>query len=63
MTAQLSQTPVSNASVQLFFNTNLARQGAGQVYTVTGTQITWLAGTGTAPDMDTGDELIAVYNT
>jgi hypothetical protein len=61
LAATLSFTPLSDASVRLFFNTNFQAQGAGLVYTIAGTTITWLASTGTAADMDTGDELIAVY--
>jgi hypothetical protein len=61
ITDTLDNTPVSNASVKLFFNGVLATQGAGADYTISGSTITWLASSGTAPDMDTNDELIAVY--
>jgi hypothetical protein len=40
-------------------------QGAGLDYTIggpSGTTITWLAGTGTAPDMVDTDLLVAVYD-
>jgi hypothetical protein len=37
-------------------------QGAGLDYTISGTTITWLANTGTAPDMVNTDLLVAVYD-
>jgi hypothetical protein len=62
MSDTLDNTPVSNASVSLFFNGVHMRQGAGFDYTISGTTITWLASTGTAENMDTSDVLIAVYD-
>ncbi len=61
LTDTLSATPKSNASLTLFLNGVLQDQGAGKDYTVSGTTITWLAGTGTAVNMQTNDILTAVY--
>ena len=61
MTDTLNNTPVSNTSVQVFLNGLLQTQGATFDYTISGTTITWLAGTGTAVNQDTSDVLIAVY--
>lgn len=61
MTDTLNNTPSSTASVKLYLNGVLQRQGAGNDYTISGTTITWLASTGTAVDMDTTDVLDAVY--
>jgi hypothetical protein len=64
----LSFIPVSNASVKLFYGAagggGLAfmMQGAGLDYTISGQTITWLAGSGTAPDMLDTDLLVAVYD-
>jgi hypothetical protein len=57
----LNNTPVSNASVDLYLNGVHQKQGAGEDYTISGSTITWLASTGTAVDMDTTDELFASY--
>jgi len=57
----LAQTPISNSAVVLFFNGVQQIQGAGEDYTISGSTITWLASTGTAVDMTTGDDLVAVY--
>lgn len=57
----LDNTPTSNASVELFLNGVLQIQGSGEDYTISGSTITWLANTGTAVDMETTDDLIAVY--
>jgi hypothetical protein len=61
MADALNNTPVSAASVKLFYGGLLLRQGAGGDYTVSGTAITWLAGTGTAGPQAAGEVLIAVY--
>ncbi len=61
LSATLVSTPVSNLSLKLALNGVLQRQGATFDYTVSSQTITWLASTGTAVDMDTGDELIAFY--
>ena len=61
LTDTLNNTPKSNASVALFLNGVQQEQGSGKDYTISGTTITWLAGTGTAVDMETTDILIAVY--
>ena len=61
ITDTLDNTPVSDASVSLYLNSVHQRQGATFDYTISGSTITWLASTGTAVDMDTGDTLIAVY--
>jgi hypothetical protein len=57
----LDNTPVSGVSVVLFLNGQQMRQGATYDYTISGTTITWLASSGTAPDLTTGDTLIAYY--
>lgn len=57
----LDSTPVSSACVALFFNGVLCKQGATFDYSISGSTITWLASSGTAPDMTTGDSLIALY--
>jgi hypothetical protein len=54
----LNCSPVSE-SLRLFLNG--VEQEEGTDYTVAGTVITWLAGTGTAVDMDTQDRLTAYY--
>lgn len=61
LTDTLDSTPVSNASVSLYLNGVMQRQGAGNDYSISGTTITWLAGTGTAVDMETTDTLDALY--
>lgn len=61
LTDTLNATPVSNASVKLYLNGVLQKQGATFDYTISGVTITWLASSGTAVDMDTTDELLAVY--
>lgn len=60
----LDNTPlVSTASLTLFLNGVLQKQGAGFDYTVVASTgvITWLASTGTAVDMETTDTLDASY--
>lgn len=57
----LDSTPVSSACVALFLNGVLCKQGATFDYTISGSTITWLASSGTAPDMTTGDSLTALY--
>jgi hypothetical protein len=53
-------------SVMVFLNGILKRQGIGLDYTVgvgtNGVEITWLANSGTAVDMDTSDILTVVYS-
>lgn len=61
LSATLSFTPVSAASVILSFNGIVQDQGAGLDYTISGTTITWLASTGTAVNMDTGDGISVAY--
>ena len=61
LTDTLDNTPKTNASLLRFLNGIMRRQGAGNDYSVSGTAITWLASTGTAPDMDAGDSLDAYY--
>ncbi len=61
LTDVLGFLPASNASVRLFLNGVFQQQGVGADYTVSGTAITWLALTGTAVDMTTGDILVAAY--
>lgn len=62
LTDLLDNAPVSNASVTLFLNGVFQRQGAGADYSISGQTITWLAASGTAVDMTTGDVLVAVYS-
>jgi hypothetical protein len=57
----LDNTPTSAVAVKLYLNGILIPQGAGLYYTISGVNITWLAGGGTAVDLDTSDELLAVY--
>jgi len=61
VTDTLDFAPKGNAAVTLWLNGVLQDQGAGKDYTISGQTITWLASTGTAVDMDTGDVLTAVY--
>lgn len=61
ITDTLDNTPTSILSVKLFLNGLLQKQGATFDYTLSGTTLTWLASSGTAVDMDTSDELRAVY--
>jgi len=61
LTDTLDNTPTSNASVLLLFNGVAMIQGASEDYTISGTTITWLASSGTAPNMKTSDDLVAYY--
>lgn len=61
MSDTLNNTPVSNASVNLWLNGVHQEQGATKDYTISGSTITWLASTGTAVDQATTDVLIASY--
>lgn len=61
LTDTLDNVPTSNSVVKLFLNGVLQAQGVGRDYTISGQTITWLALTGTAVDLETTDELIAVY--
>ena len=61
LVANLSATPIANANVELTQNGLLQTQGAGADYTVSGTAITWLAGSGTATALATTDVLVARY--
>ena len=61
LTAELSATPSPAVSVVLYLNGVAQQQGAGNDYTLDGTEITWLASSGTAVDMDTNDTLVATY--
>ena len=57
----LDNAPTGNASLKLYLNGILQKQGVGFDYSISTQTITWLASTGTAVDMDTSDVLIAVY--
>jgi hypothetical protein len=57
----LNNTPVSDASVLLLLNGVALIQGAGEDYTISGATITWLASSGTAPNLSTNDDLVAYY--
>lgn len=61
ITDTLNSTPISNSSVVLFLNGQQLVQGAGNDYTISGATITWLASSGSAPDLDTTDTLVAFY--
>lgn len=61
LAATLSFTPLANAGFVLYFNSLKANQGTGLDYTISGTTITWLASSGTALDMDTGDVVSVTY--
>lgn len=62
LTAQLTNTPFSSASVLAFFNGQVKTQGSTKDYTMSGKVITWRAsGTGTAPAMATTDTLVVMY--
>ena len=61
LTDQLDHTPVSDASVSMYMNGIFQKQGSGEDYTISGTQITWLANSGTAVDMDLTDVLVVKY--
>lgn len=73
LTDTLNNTPASTASVKLYLNgVQQVQQGTGtggqpgtdnttSDYSISGTTITWLAGTGTAVDMDTSDVLQVSY--
>jgi len=61
ITDTLNNTPTADLAVKLFLNGVLLSQGAGLDYTISGSTLTWLASSGTAPDLDTSDVLIAVY--
>lgn len=58
LAATLSFSPVSE-SLRLFLNG--VEQEEGTDYSVAGTIITWLAGSGSAVNMDTNDRLTAYY--
>lgn len=57
----LSRTPVSASSVKLYLNGILQTQGVGKDYISSGTNILWLANTGTAVDMDADDVIVVDY--
>ena len=60
LTATLSFVPISSVTVNLYLNG--VHQVQGVDYTIVGVTITWLAGSGTAADMDTNDVLAATYD-
>jgi hypothetical protein len=62
MADQLTNTPVSDASVRLWYFGVLLQQGVTKDYTVSGKVITWLASTGSVPDQTTSEELVAAYD-
>lgn len=57
----LANTPVSTASLLVYLNGQLVNEGAGLDYTVSGTTVTWLASSGTAPDLDGSSDRITYY--
>jgi len=54
-------TPITSSNLHVYLNGLLQRQGSGFDYTISGATITWLAGTGTAVDLATNDELLVYY--
>lgn len=58
----LAATPDSAGGFTLYLNGLLQQEGAGNDYTRSTITITWLASSGTAVDLDTSDELLAVYD-
>lgn len=58
ISTNLVAAPVSAASLQVFLNGVLMVNGAGKDYTLSGQTVTWLAGTGTAPDLTNGSDVI-----
>ena len=61
MASQLTNTPVSAASVVLHYFGVQLEQGVGKDYTVSGKVITWLAATGLAPNQAVSEQLVATY--
>ncbi len=61
LTDTLNFVPISDESVLLLFNGVAAIEGAGEDYTISGQTITWLASSGTAPNMQANDDLVAYY--
>ena len=59
LAAHLTQQPLNGGAVELYLNGVIQQQGAD--YLVSGTTITWLAGTGTAVPLDTSDVLVVRY--
>lgn len=57
----LDNVPIDNASVTLFLNGQMMKQGAGFDYSISSQTITWLASSGSAPNLNTNDELNATY--
>ena len=54
-------TPVTSSGVIVYLNGLMQRQGSGNDYTISGATITWLAGSGTAVDLATNDELLVSF--
>lgn len=61
LTDTLNASPKTAASLLLFLNGVMLRQGAGNDYSVSGTTITWLASSGTASNLSVNDRLDAYY--
>lgn len=59
----LANTPLNSdpLEVEVFLNGVIQNQGAGADYDISGTTVTWLAGTGTGIDLAAGDEVKYVY--
>lgn len=62
LTDTLDHTPISSTSVKLYLDGVLKVQGAGQDYTISGTTITWLASSGTAPNITASNVIQVVYS-
>ena len=58
LSTTLTTTPDANS---LLLTLNGAEATEGQDYSLLGVVITWLAGTGSAVDLDTNDQLVAYY--
>jgi len=61
LTDTLTNPPKDSATVKLYLNGLIQRQGAGLDYTISGSTITWLAASGEAVDLEANDDLYVVY--
>jgi len=61
LSTALLEAPKSNAALVLFLNSAKLIQGTGDDYTVSGTTVTVLASSGTAPDITTDDTFVAYF--
>lgn len=54
-------TPITSSGVIVYLNGLIQFPGSGHDYTIAGDTITWLAGSGTAVDLATNDELLVSF--